>query len=48
LVVGPVLAVPMLLNEHVDALTAMRTRLGMVRANLQVMLTWRESRRLCS
>ncbi len=30
----------MLLNERVDALTAMGTRMGMVRANLPVMLTW--------
>lgn len=35
-----VFAIPMLLNERVDALTAMGTSMGMVWANLPVMLTW--------
>jgi len=35
-----VFAIPMLLNERVDALTAMGTSMAMVWANLPVMLTW--------
>jgi uncharacterized membrane protein len=35
-----VFAIPMLLNERVDALTAMGTSMGMVWSNLPVMLTW--------
>ncbi|MDB5568063.1 MAG: putative transrane protein [Tardiphaga sp.] len=35
-----VFAVPMLLNERVDALTAMGTSMALVWANLPVMLTW--------
>lgn len=35
-----VFAIPMLLNERIDALTAMGTSMAMVWANLPVMLTW--------
>jgi uncharacterized membrane protein len=35
-----VFAVPMLLNEPVDALTAMGTSMALVWGNLPVMLTW--------
>jgi uncharacterized membrane protein len=35
-----VIAIPMLLNERVDALTAMGTSMALVWNNLPVMLTW--------